>query len=117
MIINWEKARSITGDDPELYKDLWTMIPESMDEKMEGIHQALAEGDLKAVEFAVHKLKGALRNVAAEDACAFLQQMEDAARNGDLAKVKADLPGIPPVVDQVVAYYEKAVVKKEFSGG
>jgi len=115
MIINWEKARSITGDDPELYKDLWLMIMESMEEKLSSIRVALASGDMSEAEFAVHKLKGALRNVAAEDACALLQKMEDAARSGDSALTASFLPRVPEVVDQVVNFYETSNIKKEFN--
>ncbi len=115
MIINWEKARNITGDDPELYKDLWMMILESLDEKMQSIHTSLASGDWKESEFSVHKLKGALRNVAAEDACALLQQMEDAARSGDMGKTNSYLPKVIEMVNDVVSFFETANIKKEFS--
>lgn len=75
---------------------------------MQTLSQAVAGGNKEVVRSTAHKLKGACRSInalAVEDASS---ELEDAARDGDLAAVAVHYKALQPLysdlIDEIAAY-------------
>lgn len=104
-VINLEKAVRLMDGDQELFSDLFAIIESSLPEKYHNVEAALASESAADLELYAHQFKGAMRNVAAEEACALLERLEKAGTKGDFALARELYPQVKPLVDQVLEYY------------
>ena len=114
-VINLEKAVRLMDGDQELFCDLFEIIETSLPEKYGNIESALTRESASDLELYAHQLKGALRNVAAEEACALLEKLEKAGAKGDFALANELYPKVGPLVDQVLEYFRSRVWTAAFS--
>lgn len=104
-VINLEKAVRLMDGDLELFGDLFAIIEGSLPEKFANVEQALASRKADDLELYAHQFKGALRNVAADEACALLERLEKAGSKGDFDLAAEIYPQVKPVVDRVLEFY------------
>ncbi|AMO77773.1 MULTISPECIES: Hpt domain-containing protein [Pseudomonas] len=62
-----------------------TFVADS-EERLRNLHEALAELDGQALRHAAHSFKGSCGNMGAPALAALCKRLEDAARQGDMAK-------------------------------
>lgn len=113
-VINLEKAVRLMDGDRDLFSDLFAIIESSLPEKFHNIETALAAEAASDLELYAHQFKGALRNVAADEACALLERLEKAGARGDFALARELLPEVSPVVDKVLAVYHSRIWEPAF---
>lgn len=104
-VINLEKAVRLMDGDQDLFSDLFAIIETSLPEKFQNIEAALAAESVEDLELYAHQFKGALRNVAADEACDLLGRLEKAGARGDFAQARELMPQVRPVVDRVLELY------------
>jgi len=103
--INLEKAVRLMGGDAVLFADLFEIIQNSLPERYHNVEAAIEGASAVDLELYAHQLKGALRNVAAEEVCALLEQLEKCGVRGDFVLARELYPQVKPLVDQVMDYY------------
>ena len=108
-IINLEKAVKLMDGDLELFGDLFEIIEGSLPEKYRNIEEALETQSADNLELYAHQFKGALRNVAAEEACALLEKLEKCGTRGDFPQAQELYPQVKPLVDKVLELYRSRV--------
>jgi HPt (histidine-containing phosphotransfer) domain-containing protein len=108
-IINVEKAVRLMDGDIDLFGDLFAIIEGSLPEKYANIEAALASESAEDLELYAHQLKGALRNVAADEACAFLERLEKCGAKNDFPLARELYPQVKPLVDRVLEVYRSRV--------
>lgn len=92
--IDKEKALETVDGDEELFRELVNMLLEQAASRLPRLEHALAVGDVVAVEHLAHSLKGAAANLAAEPLRQAAWELEQLAREGDLANGKAKLEAL-----------------------
>lgn len=101
--VNWEAAReTVSGDDELLYEVIAAFLQEAP-QTMSQLESAIAFGDSKTVRRAAHTLKGNLRALGAGTACATALSVENAGRDGDLDRAKAQFGQLGEELEVVVA--------------
>ena len=114
-VINIEKAVRLMDGDQELFSDLFEIIENSLPEKYRAIETALANDSGVDLELYAHQLKGALRNVAAEEVCATLEKLEKFGAKNDFLSAREIYPKVKPMVNQVLEYYRSRVWASAFA--
>lgn len=104
-VINVEKAVRLMDADIDLFDDLFEIIMASLPEKFRNIEAALAAESTTDLELYAHQFKGALRNVAADEACALLEKLEKAGLRGEFDTARELYPQVRPLVDKVIEFY------------
>lgn len=104
-VVNLEKAVRIMDGDQELFCDLFDLIEKTLPEKYKNVEAALGSESGDDLELYAHQFKGAMRNVAAEDACALLEKLEKCGLNRNFALARELYPQVKPLVDEVLEYY------------
>jgi len=103
--INLEKAVRLMDGDQVLFDDLFAILESSLPEKFHNVEEAIEAASSVDLELYAHQFKGALRNVAAEEACAVLDRLEKCGSRGDFAGARELYPQVKPLVDQVLDFY------------
>lgn len=114
-VINLEKAVRLMDGDQELFCDLFEIIESSLPEKYHNVEAAIAQGSAVDLELYAHQFKGALRNVAADEACALLERLEKAGSKGDFPLARELYPQVRPLVDKVLELYRSRTWVGAFS--
>ena len=114
-VINVDKAVRLMDGDLELFGDLFEIIEGSLPEKYGNIEAALKAESPADLELYAHQFKGALRNVAAEEACALLEKLEKSGSRGDFALARELYPQVRPLVDKVLEFYRSRVWVSAFT--
>jgi len=104
-VINLEKAVRLMDGDKDLFADLFEIIESSLPDKFRNVEAALAAQSATDLELYAHQFKGALRNVAADEACALLEKLEKSGARGDFAQARELYAQVGPLVDKVLALY------------
>jgi len=104
-VINLEKAVRLMDGDQDLYRDLFDIIEKSLPEKYSNLEKALKAESADDLELYAHQFKGALRNVAADEACGVLERLEKCGPRKDFAQARELFAQVPALVDKVFAYY------------
>jgi len=78
-------------DDRELLAELFLMFQEELPDLQDALHSAMDVGDLLEAAKAAHALKGMLANLSMKQGASLAATIEDAARAGDMPKVKETL--------------------------
>ena len=104
-VINVEKAVKLMDGDQQLFCDLFDIIETSLPEKYRNVQKALDTESSSNLELYAHQFKGAMRNVAAEEACAVLEKLEKCGSRGDFAQARELFPLVQPAVDKVFEVY------------
>jgi len=115
-IINLEKAVRLMDGDRQLFEDLFGIIEGSLPEKYHNVEAAIETGSGPDLELYAHQFKGAMRNVAAEDACALLETLEKCGLREDFHSARELYPQVKPLVDQVLDYFRSRVWVSAFPG-
>jgi PAS domain S-box-containing protein len=77
--------RSLSGEDePDFLKDLVDIYFKDAEELLATLRKAIATMDIKALEYAAHRLKGSSGNLGAMTLVGMLQKLEDTAEEGRL---------------------------------
>jgi HPt (histidine-containing phosphotransfer) domain-containing protein len=116
-VINLEKAVRLMDGDQELFSDLFEIIENSLPEKYRNVEKALADESATDLELYAHQFKGALRNVAADEACALLERLEKCGPRKDFVQGRELFAQVPPLVDKVFAYYRSRAWVSAFEAG
>lgn len=104
-VINLEKAFRLMDGDIELFGDLFEIIESSLPEKYTRVQAAIETKSAVDLELYAHQFKGAMRNVAADEACALLERLEKAGTRGDFELATELYPQVKPLVDRVLELY------------
>ncbi len=104
-VINLEKAVRLMDGDQELFADLFDVIEASLPEKYQNLEAALKSRSGDDLELYAHQFKGAMRNVAADEVCALLEQLEKCGPRGDFDLAVELYPRVKPLVDAVLEYF------------
>lgn len=100
---NGQRAWEICDGDAELFSSLVGVFLETVEEMQDGVGAALS-GPSADLEDALHKLKGALRNLACTPAVVIMQKAEDAARSGDVAAAAGLWKEAVPLLERTAAF-------------
>jgi HPt (histidine-containing phosphotransfer) domain-containing protein len=103
--INLEKALRLMDGDEELFSDLFDIIQGSLPEKYRNLEAAIEAQSAEDLELYAHQFKGAMRNVAAEDACALLEKLEKCGPRKEFELARELYPQVKPLVDELLNYY------------
>ena len=82
-ILNWEAGLSVVDGDEDLYRELLVIFRDSVPVQLENMREALALGDIVAVEREAHSLKGAAANIGARAVSETARHLEYAAKQRD----------------------------------
>ena len=85
VVFDRERALARANGDPGLVSELCELFLEETPATLDGIAQALADGDRVTVERKAHRLKGALLTLAANRSAQAALDLETVAKTGDLA--------------------------------
>jgi len=113
-VINLEKAVRLMDGDRELFSDLFEIIESSLPEKYRNVEAAIAAESSVDLELYAHQFKGALRNVAADEACALLERLEKSGTRGDFTLARELYPQVRPLVDRVIDCYHSRAWEAAF---
>ena len=80
-------------------------IRPSLPEKYRNVEAAIRAESAVDLELYAHQFKGAMRNVAAEEACAILEKLEKCGTRLDFAQARELFPQVRPAVDRVLELY------------
>jgi len=116
-VINLEKAVRLMDGDKQLFGDLFEIIEGSLAEKFRNIETALNSENPDDLEMYAHQFKGALRNVAADEACALLEKLEKCGARSDFSVARDLFPQLKPVVDRVLELYRSRTWVSAFPQG
>lgn len=112
--INVEKAVRLMDGDVDLFSDLFEIIEASLPEKFQNVEKALETGSASDLELYAHQFKGALRNVAADEACTLLEKLEKAGARSDFALARELYPQVAPLVNRVLEFYKSRAWEPAF---
>jgi CheY-like chemotaxis protein len=87
---DWDQALAALHGDRKLLGELIEIFREECPKWREEIAAALESGDAKALQRAIHTLKGSLGHLAAAEAHRLAQQLEILAKEGNLRAADAD---------------------------
>lgn len=113
-IINTEKAARILAGDIELFTELMTIVENTLDEKFNHLETALAEGNGDDLELYAHQFKGALRNIAAEECCATLEDLEKCGATREFSHARELYDQVRPLVRRLFDFYKEKTWEKDF---
>jgi HPt (histidine-containing phosphotransfer) domain-containing protein len=89
--IDWERLHQISEDDTEFELELLTMLAEDVKLHIEDLRQAVTNGDAEAIAHEAHYIKGASANVGVRRIAALAKQLEQLAREQNLADAPTNL--------------------------
>jgi HPt (histidine-containing phosphotransfer) domain-containing protein len=96
--------RSLSGEDePDFLKDLIEIYFKDVEELLATLRKAIATLDIKAIEYASHRLKGSSGNLGAMTLVGLLQKLEDAAEEGRLEQA-------PQLLAKIEAEYNRVKI-------
>lgn len=113
-VINLEKVVRLMDGSEELFRELMQIIEDSLPEKYSRLDAAVAAQNGDDLEMAAHQFKGALRNVAAEEACAILEKLEKCGVSGDFQLASELHLQVKPAVEALFDYFRKGDWSKAF---
>jgi len=96
--------QAMFGDDDETFREILGEFAEPAREIAAEIAAGFDAGDPAAVGAAAHKLKSAARSVGAGALADLSEALETAGKGGDGAAVEALMPGLDPLVKDVLDY-------------
>lgn len=112
--INLEKVVRLMDGSKDLFRELMQIIEDSLPEKFTRLDQAITNQNGEDLEMAAHQFKGALRNIAAEDACVLLERLEKCGLHSDFTTARDLHSQVKPLVDELLGYYRKGEWEKAF---
>ena len=83
-LLDLEASMETVGGDKDLFKEIATLLIESMPDLLEEIRQGISSGDAGAVERSAHGLKGALGNFGKGQAYKAAFSLEKIGNSGGL---------------------------------
>ena len=95
------QALSRVGDDAPLLAELATLFLDEYPRLLEVAREGIESSDTSAVQNAAHQLKGLLAQFCAVAAREAAWQLEQTAREGDLARAKHDLADLSALMDRL----------------
>ncbi len=96
--------KAMFGDDDETFREILGEFAEPARDIAAEITAGFEAGDTGAVGAAAHKLKSAARSVGALALADLSEALEAAGKGGDGAAVEALMPGLDPLVKDVLDY-------------
>jgi two-component system sensor histidine kinase/response regulator len=96
--------KAMFGDDDETFREILGEFAEPARDIAAEITAGFEAGDTGAVGAAAHKLKSAARSVGALVLADLSEALEAAGKGGDGAAVEALMPGLDPLVKDVLDY-------------
>ena len=82
---------ALVGDDEELMQEIIGLYLTEYPRILADIRTAAASGDIRALEFGAHALKGSVGNMAARRACQAAAELETLARSDQLPAARDSL--------------------------
>jgi HPt (histidine-containing phosphotransfer) domain-containing protein len=113
-IINLEKAKKLMDGDKDLYKELMVIVEGSIKEKYSNIELALKNRVPEDLEMYAHQFKGALRNMAADECCSILEELEKCGKQSDFSKAQELYHQVKPAVERFLEEYKTGKWEKSF---
>ncbi len=100
-LINWKALEDICDDD-EVILEIAEAICDDTPEVMDGIIDAIKEGDADNLRFYSHRMKGATATIGAVEISALASTIETAAKAGDVDQAKPFIDELKSNVDAVL---------------
>jgi CheY-like chemotaxis protein len=105
--VDWELARSLTGEDDALLQEVIGLFPEESRRQLEALRAALDAADAEGVTRNAHSLKGAAKLFGAPALVALALEVEELGREGRLAEASGRLDSLRAETDRLVAALAK----------
>lgn len=105
-VIDRQAALALVEGDADLLADMARLFLEDCPKQMSMVRAAAREGDARALERAVHKLKGSCSMFGARKAADAALCVEIAARTGELAKAQAALTALEAILQRLMLALE-----------
>jgi HPt (histidine-containing phosphotransfer) domain-containing protein len=96
-----DELRASVGGDESFLAELVGEFLEDAPRQLEALRTGLENGDAEVVRRAAHTLKGNGRTFGAEELASLSQQVEAAAKAGDLNAARAGAPDVEAAWDRV----------------
>jgi HPt (histidine-containing phosphotransfer) domain-containing protein len=104
-----DELRASVGGDESFLAELVGEFLEAAPRQLEALRTGLENADADVVRRAAHTLKGNGRTFGAEELASASQQIEAAAKAGDLDAARAGLPDVDAAWDRVRPELERLV--------
>ena len=92
----------MSGGTEEFYLDVLSVFYEDAKERLPLIRKAQESGDLSAIGFHAHALKGALASIGATEISAEATRLEAAGKTNDLSLAEEIMPGFFEQLSQLI---------------
>jgi signal transduction histidine kinase/DNA-binding response OmpR family regulator len=99
-----------TNRDPEVVKNLLSMVRETVEEQVDRLREAIAERDPEAIFFAAHRLKGASSSIFASELAAIAGELEEVS--GDQDRIALIFPRLESAADEALEWWR--ALEREF---
>lgn len=86
---DWQQLRQLAGEDPDFEAELLSIFLKDAKSRLKALGAAIEAHDAAAVEEIAHSLRGASANVGASALARSAQQLEHAARTGQMDSTAA----------------------------
>jgi CheY-like chemotaxis protein/HPt (histidine-containing phosphotransfer) domain-containing protein len=86
--------KELGGDDPSIFHELVDLFLSDTPERMRGLEEAHASGDVGAIEAAAHALKSSCGNLGAMQLYEMFRDIESCGRSGDVESVSSLIPQV-----------------------
>ena len=104
---DYDQARARTAEDQVLLREIVKLFLEETPQLLGKIEKALVAGNASELERAAHNLKGQIRCLAASEAQAAAEQLENNARQLDLHGAAATLPKLNAALSRLQSQLRK----------
>jgi CheY-like chemotaxis protein len=106
--IDWELARSLTGNDAALLQEVIELFPEESRRQLDAIRLAVDAADAEGITRNAHSLKGAAKLFGAPALVEVAFEVEELGREGRLAEVPKRLDVLGTETARLIAALAKA---------
>ncbi|NNM54258.1 MAG: Hpt domain-containing protein [Spirochaetales bacterium] len=113
--LNAEKAARLLDGNKDLYRELIKTVETTLPERLDRLQKALTTHNSEDLEMYAHQLKGALRAVAADEACALLEQLEICGKQADFLTAAPLWPSVEPTVQRFLGVFRTEAWISEFT--
>jgi len=102
-IVDVPRLMTLMDGNRELLRKVVSVLEPTVENSLANLKAALAAADAESLTVQAHRLKGALGNVAADDAVAASKALEHMGKAGDLSAAPAALATLEAMVKRVLA--------------
>jgi HPt (histidine-containing phosphotransfer) domain-containing protein len=113
-IINKAELLERVDNDFELLQELLSVFVEDIPQQLKELEESINDSDCERIRALIHRLKGAVGNLAAEDAYELAAKMEMHASQGEISSVQYFYPNLKKQILLVIDALEFMVKNNGF---